>query len=69
MRDAEAMLVFSEWSLAHDAAMRAARKLRRNSAGRKLRMTAELVGFVLLISLALPAAASLGILLGTGLAP
>jgi hypothetical protein len=29
----------------------------------------ELIGFVLLVSLALPAAASLGILLGTGLAP
>ena len=69
MQNIEPVLGFSEWSLAQDAARRAARKLRRNSAARKLRTALELVGFVLLISLALPAAASLGILLGTGLAP
>jgi hypothetical protein len=69
MRNPELVCDFSEWSLAHEAARRAARKLRRNSAARKLRIALELVGFVLLISLALPAAASLGILLGTGLAP
>jgi hypothetical protein len=69
MRNPELMCDFSEWSLAQDAARRAARKLRRHSTARKLRTGLELIGFVLLVSLALPAAASLGILLGTGLAP
>jgi hypothetical protein len=50
-------------------ALKAALKRQRSSLARKLRTGAELVGFVLLISLALPTAASLGILLGTGLAP
>jgi hypothetical protein len=69
MRDVELVSGFSEWSLAHDVAMKAALKRQRSSLARKLRTGAELVGFVLLISLALPTAASLGILLGTGLAP
>jgi hypothetical protein len=69
MRDVELVSGFSEWSLAHDVALRAALRRERSSLARKLRTGAELVGFVLLISLALPAAASLGMLVGTGLAP